>query len=142
MFRWACLVPVQEVLLVWWHETPTAFSYAAALRNHHGPGSAPQVSVAASAAARRAYRVLVVVDPGYNQHLALDYGQQEPTNVQDTAMEALAVAVSPMVSTAAALNYLYSKGWEPVQSAAFTYDQLSDRSVKSQLHYVLHCRIP
>jgi hypothetical protein len=90
------------------------------------------------------YCVLVVVDPGYNQHLALDYGQLTPTNVQDTTMEALAVTISPMmmISTAAALNYLYSKGWEPIQSAAFTYDQTSDHSVKSQLHYVLHRRTP
>jgi hypothetical protein len=88
------------------------------------------------------YCVLVVVDPGYNQHLVLDYGQLAPTNVQDPTMETLAVAISPMVSTAAALNYLYSKGWEPIQSAAFTYDQTSDRSIKSQLHYVLHRRTP
>jgi hypothetical protein len=86
------------------------------------------------------YCVLVVVDPGYNQHLVLDYGQLAPTNVQDTTMEALAVFISPITSTAAALNYLYSKGWEPIQSAAFAYDQTSDRSVKSQLHYVLHRR--
>jgi hypothetical protein len=84
------------------------------------------------------YCVLVVVDPGYNQHLVLDYGQLAHTNVQDTTLEALAVAVSPMTSTAAALNYLYSRGWEPIQSAAFAYDQTSDRSEKSQLHYVLH----
>lgn len=88
------------------------------------------------------YCVLIVVDPGYDQRLVLDYGQQPPTNVQNSEMEVIARAVDPMISTAAALNYLYSQGWEPVQSAAFAYNQNSARSVLSQLHYLLHRRTP
>jgi hypothetical protein len=88
------------------------------------------------------YCVLLVVDPGYNQRLVLDYGQMAPTNVQDTTMEAIARAVDLMVSTAAALNYLYSQGWEPIQSAAFVYDRAASSYLRSQLHYLLRRRTP
>lgn len=37
-------------------------------------------------------------------------------------MEAIARVVDLMVSTAAALNYLYSQGWELIQAAASAHE--------------------
>ena len=46
------------------------------------------------------------------QPLALDYGQNEPTYVQDADLAQAAAFVATLPSLAAALNYLYSRGWE------------------------------
>ncbi|TPG59492.1 hypothetical protein [Hymenobacter nivis] len=74
--------------------------------------------------------------------LQLDYGQEKPTNAQDADLAVDAAYVAKLASAAAALNYLYGRGWECVGSAAAPYDADKSGTVRTGVHYLLHRRAP
>jgi hypothetical protein len=69
-----------------------------------------------------------------NETLALDYGQNSALKAQDSVLAIADKQVRRLDSVPAALNYLYSLGWECVQTTALT------RDVDSEIGYLLRRR--
>jgi hypothetical protein len=76
------------------------------------------------------------------QPLALDYGQHEPTYVQDADLAQAAAFVAKLPSIAAALNYLHSRGWEFVSATTVPYDVDKSGTIASRVRYLLRRRTP
>ena len=76
------------------------------------------------------------------QPLALDYGQNEPTYVQDADLAQAAAFVAKLPAIAAALNYLYSRGWEFVSATTVPSDVDKSGTVTSRVRYLLRRRTP
>ena len=76
------------------------------------------------------------------QPLALDYGQNEPTYVQDDELAQASAFVAKLPSIAAALNYLYHRGWEFVSATTVPYDVDKSGTVTSRVRYLLRRRAP
>ena len=74
--------------------------------------------------------------------LSLDYGQDEPTYVQDAALAEANAYVEKLRSVAAALNYLYSRGWELVSATTVPYDVDKSGTVTCRVRYLLRRRTP
>lgn len=73
-------------------------------------------------------------------NLTLDYGQhQGKASVQDAALASVAEQVARFTSVPAALNYLYSLGWECIQTATLPYEG-SPNYLKGEMGYLLRRR--
>lgn len=77
-----------------------------------------------------------------NGVFSLDYGQDAPSLVQDAALAEANTYVSQLTSAAAALNYLYSRGWEVVGASDVPYDLDKAGTITNQLRYLLRRRTP
>jgi hypothetical protein len=73
-----------------------------------------------------------------NEVLTLDYGQNSALQAQDSVLATAAKQVHRLDSVPAALNYLYSLGWECVQTTTLTRDGSS--SLESEIGYLLRRR--
>jgi hypothetical protein len=73
-----------------------------------------------------------------NESLTLDYGQNSALKVQDSVLTIAAKQVRRLDSVPAALNYLYSLGWECVQTTALPKETAS--SIDSEIGYLLRRR--
>jgi hypothetical protein len=72
--------------------------------------------------------------------LSLDYGQEAPSLVQDADLAEANAYVGKLTSIAAALNYLYSRGWEVVNSSALPYDVDKSGSISNRMRFLLRRR--
>lgn len=72
--------------------------------------------------------------------LSLDYGQEAPSLVQDTDLAEANDYISKLTSVAAALNYLYSRGWEVVSANDVPYDVDKTGTIENRVRYLLHRR--
>jgi hypothetical protein len=74
--------------------------------------------------------------------LSLDYGQEAPALVQDTDLAEANAYVGKLTSVAAALNYLYSRGWEVVNSSIVPRDLDKSGTISNRVRYLLRRRTP
>lgn len=74
--------------------------------------------------------------------LSLDYGQEAPALVQDTDLAEANAYVGKLTSFAAALNYLYSRGWEVVNSSIVPRDLDKSGTISNRVRYLLRRRTP
>jgi hypothetical protein len=74
--------------------------------------------------------------------LALDYGQEAPALVQDADLAEANVYVGKLTSFAAALNYLYSRGWEVENSSVMPRDLDKSGTISNRVRYLLRRRTP
>ena len=74
--------------------------------------------------------------------LSLDYGQEAPSLVQDADLAAANDYVSKLTSVAAALNYLYSRGWEVVSANNVPYEVDKTGTIENRVRYLLRWRTP
>jgi hypothetical protein len=74
--------------------------------------------------------------------LSLDYGQDAPALVQDTDLAEANTYVSKLTSFAAALNYLYSRGWKVVTSSVMPRDADNSGTISNRVRYLLRRRTP
>jgi hypothetical protein len=74
--------------------------------------------------------------------LSLDYGQDAPSLVQDTDLEEANAYVGKLTSAMAALNYLYSRGWEVVNTSDVPYDVDKTGTIENRVRYLLRRRTP
>lgn len=86
---------------------------------------------------------MLVVDGSYfsSTTLRLDYGQGQKVPIEDTALAEIASQVSKFTSVPAGLNYLYSVGWECIQTATLP-NETSGHYVEGQIGYLLRHRTP
>lgn len=87
------------------------------------------------------YCLLIVYGTSFNAvQLTLDYGQhQDYAPVQDATLAAQADQVRHIQSVPAALNYLYSQGWESIQTATLP-NETSNHYVQGEIGYLLRRR--
>lgn len=71
---------------------------------------------------------------------ALDYGQEAPALVQDADLAEANAYVGKLTSFAAALNYLYSRGWEVVTASVVPRDLDKSGTISNRVHYLLRRR--
>ena len=74
--------------------------------------------------------------------LSLDYGQEAPSLVQDADLAAANGYVSKLTFVAAALNYLYSRGWEVVSANNVPYEVDKTGTIENRVRYLLRWRTP
>jgi hypothetical protein len=74
--------------------------------------------------------------------LSLDYGQEAPALVQDADLAEASAYVGKLTSFAAALNYLYNRGWEVVNTSVTPRDLDKDGSISNRVRYLLRRRTP
>jgi len=72
--------------------------------------------------------------------LSLDYGQEAPSLVQDADLAEADAYVGKLASIAAALNYLYSRGWEVVSSSSVPRDVDKSGTISNRIRYLLRRR--
>jgi hypothetical protein len=72
--------------------------------------------------------------------LSLDYGQEASSLVQDADLAEANTYVGKLTSIAAALNYLYSRGWEVVNSSAVPYDVDKSGTISNRIRFLLRRR--
>ncbi len=74
--------------------------------------------------------------------LSLDYGQEAPALVQDADLAEANAYVGKLTSFAAALNYLYSRGWEVVTFSVVPRDLDKSGTISNRVRYLLRRRTP
>jgi len=86
------------------------------------------------------YCELVAAEGYTSRSFSLDYGQDQPSSAQDNSLDAANRYVQQLNSAPAALNYLYSVGWEPVSVSNASVDVSSSGTIRSTTRYLLHRR--
>jgi hypothetical protein len=86
---------------------------------------------------------MLVVDGSYfsSTTLRLDYGQGQKFPIQDASLAETAEQVNRFTSVPAGLNYLYSVGWECVQTATLP-NETSSHYAEGQIGYLMRRRTP